>query len=114
MSLGEVLLRALEDTLMGMGTVFIILIIICLVISLFKFIPDGSRKKEARETPDASAAPLAPSAVSDEEENEDEIIAVILAAIKMAREEEAAAFGQGEMVPADDSAYIVRSIRRRR
>ena len=39
MSLGETLLKALMDTLMGMGSVFLILILICIIISLFKFIP---------------------------------------------------------------------------
>ena len=39
MSLESIISTALMDTLLGMGSVFVILIFISLVISLFKFIP---------------------------------------------------------------------------
>ena len=105
MSLGETLLKALMDTLMGMGTVFIILILICLIISLFKFI----RQKE-------DTAPAADNAVaeltSSDEEDESEIMAVIMAALRMAMAGEAA---QGNAAfEGEAPVYTVRSVRRRR
>ncbi|MBQ5955463.1 MAG: OadG family protein, partial [Firmicutes bacterium] len=42
MTLENTLMKALMDTLMGMGSVFMILILICIIISLFKFIPKES------------------------------------------------------------------------
>jgi Na+-transporting methylmalonyl-CoA/oxaloacetate decarboxylase gamma subunit len=42
------MLKALLNTLMGMGTVFLVLIFISLVISLFKYIPVLSARFEAR------------------------------------------------------------------
>lgn len=43
-SMGELMLNAALNTLMGMGTVFIILILISLLIGCFKFIPADSGK----------------------------------------------------------------------
>ncbi len=121
MTLGEVFTKALADTLMGMGTVFIILIVICLIISLFKFIPKDKPKKTIRaaseEVGRKSFEPVTEAASEGltEEEDEDEIIAVILAAIRMAMAKEAAVSyaAEGEMT-ADQPQYVVRSIRRRR
>ena len=40
----DVLAKALLNTLMGMGPVFVVLIVISLIISLFKYIPVLERK----------------------------------------------------------------------
>lgn len=64
------------NTLLGMGTVFLMLIVISLIISCFEFI-----KKPSKQT--APAAPVAVAAPSDEEElvDDTELVAVIMAAI---------------------------------
>ncbi|MBR6473516.1 MAG: OadG family protein [Firmicutes bacterium] len=117
MSLREVLIRALSDTLMGMGTVFVILLLICFIISLFKFINKSEMKKAALV---AQAAPEVPAAdgmtAEAEEEDEAEIIAAIITAIMMAKQREGAeiAFeGPAAGMP-EEPEYIVRSIKRRR
>ena len=40
MTFGEILSKAAVNTLLGMGTVFFMLILIIAVISLFRFIPE--------------------------------------------------------------------------
>ena len=105
MSLGNTLIKALMDTLMGMGSVFIILILICLIISLFKFIP-----KESAAAPGAGDAVTQAPEINDEDDGE--LIAVITAAIKMAMASEM----PGDIVPGDSAepAFIVKSVKRRR
>ena len=93
MSLGEILVKALMDTLMGMGTVFIILLLICLIISLFKFIPKDEPAK--KETPAVSQAVPA----VDDSSEEDEVIAAIIAAIRMSLEGQLQAQGEGAVIP---------------
>lgn len=92
---GEVLIKALMNTLMGMGTVFVVLIFISLLISLFKFVPALERKltnrskgkKKADSPAEKRPAPkrpvLTPAELQEEEEElqGDELIAVIMAAI---------------------------------
>ena len=98
--MSENLKRAGLNTLMGLGTVFIMLFFLSLVISLFKFIPNGSKKKAAQEA--ASPAPVRapePEPVYEEETDDQELIAVIAAAI-------AAAEGT------TPDGFVVRSIRR--
>ena len=108
MSLGEVLIKALSDTLMGMGTVFLILIIISFIISLFKYIRP---KEQAAPAPQ----PEAPKAVEVTDED-DEIAAVIISAIMMAKERERAALALSGAAATEsgETKYIVRSIKRRR
>ncbi len=82
-SMGEKLEQAALNTLMGMGTVFVILILISLIISCFKFINkwEESRKKAAQPAP--APAPEAVPVVEEEEDLSDdmELVAVITAAI---------------------------------
>jgi len=87
-TMGSLMVRAALNTLLGMGTVFVVLIIICLIISLFSFIPkiqENFGKKEAPAKAPALTAP-APAAVSAAPVNEEladdaELVAVIAAAI---------------------------------
>lgn len=112
-SLGEILEKAGLNTVLGMGTVFVVLIFISFLISLFKFVPAllGTDKKKEEKTnapaPVQSTAPVSEPAVTEvSEEDDTELIAVIAAAIAAAREEAGAG---------DDytGGFFVRSIRRR-
>ena len=87
----EILAKAGMNTIVGMGTVFIVLIFISLVIYCFNFIPNiqakFSKKKKAEEAPKAAPAPVkaapAPAAAVETEELADdgELVAAITAAI---------------------------------
>lgn len=99
--------KAGMNTLIGLGTVFAVLLFLTFVISQIHWIPDliAGRKKEEEKTPvPAPAAPApAPAAAEEvlaEEADDLELIAVISAAI-----------AASEQAPAD--GFVVRSIRRR-
>ena len=111
--MGVKLAQAGGNTLIGVVIVFVLLVFLALVISLFGFINPDTKKKSAKKTAEApattqakpvvekSAAPVAPvaePAVSDDSE----IIAVIAAAIAAA---EADGGNTGDH-------YVVRSIRK--
>ncbi|MFI3213666.1 MAG: OadG family protein [Eubacteriales bacterium] len=103
-SFGEQMQKAGLNTLMGMGTVFTVLILISIVIAGFGYIPkvlETFSKKEVKET---SAAPVASApvveAVEEDLADDLELVAVIAAAIAAS---EGAASAEG---------YQVRSIRR--
>lgn len=99
-TLSEILKKAGMNTLLGMGTVFAVLILISFIISLFKYISklEQGSKKAAKEE---KAAPVAASAAAPAAQKDDlELIAVISAAI-------AAAEGTST------DGFVVRSIRRR-
>lgn len=87
---GERMAKAGMNTLMGMGTVFLVLIFISLLISCFKFINNFEKKMKEKESAAAAAtAPAvaaAPVAVAEAEELVDdlELVAVITAAIAAA------------------------------
>ena len=99
---GERMERAGLNTLIGMGTVFCVLIFISLLIYCFKYINAWeaklSGKAETKEEPAAAPAP-APAPVQENLAEDEELVAVITAAI-------AASTG----APAD--GLVVRSIRR--
>lgn len=105
-TLGEKMKKAALNTLMGMGTVFIVLIIISLIISLFGFIPSikeaFSKNKSNGEVAAESVDNTIAQIIEKEEQTDDlELIAVITAAIAAA----------GTSGSADD--FVVRSVRRR-
>ena len=104
--MGKTLQRAGLNTLMGIGTVFVMLILLSLLISLFRFIPNPEAKKAAeakaaKEVKEAEAAAAAPAVQAAEENLADdgELVAVIAAAI-------AAAEGT------TTDGFVVRSIRK--
>lgn len=85
-SFGEKMSNAGLNTLMGMGIVFIVLILISFIISLFayvnKFETAMAKKKEAKKAPAAPApAPKAAAAPAPAVQDDTELIAVIAAAI---------------------------------
>lgn len=77
-TLGENVGRGAVHTLIGMGTVFIVLILISLIISVFSLIPKLQEKLAKKEAPVA-----VPAAAEAEEElaDDSELVAVIAAAI---------------------------------
>lgn len=99
--LNEILTKAGLNTLLGMGTVFAVLIFISIIISLFGFIPriEAAFKKQPKEAPAPAPAEAAAPKIVPETDNL-ELIAVISAAI--------AAY---EGTSTD--GFVVRSIRRR-
>lgn len=106
--LGEMMARAGLNTLIGMGTVFIVLILISLIISCFGLIPKAqaafSRKKTAgqpEKTEDTVEAVQAEEQTAADETDDLELVAVIAAAI-------AASEGAGST-----DGFVVRSIIRR-
>lgn len=88
-TLGENMAKAAMNTVLGMGTVFAVLIFISLLISCFKYISvfedKLKAKRKAKQTPAAAPAPVAAASVAEaaEEELVDdlELVAVITAAI---------------------------------
>lgn len=110
METGEILKKAGLNTVLGMGTVFAVLILIAFIISLFKFIPaiQAAFSKKPQETqevkPAEEAAPAAPAAAVEAGVTDDaELIAVISAAIAAAEAE----------AQVGTDGFFVRSIRRR-
>ena len=101
-SMGEILTKAGLNTLLGMGTVFAVLIFLAFIIDLMKYIPamlDKLSKKNQAPAP-ATKAEEVPVAAVEEETDDLELIAVITAAI--AAQEGTSTDG-----------FVVRSIRRR-
>lgn len=83
-TMGALMVRAALNTLLGMGTVFVVLILISLIISVFSFIPKIQEKLTKKEAPvQAPIAAPVPSVENNEEELADdtELVAVIAAAI---------------------------------
>lgn len=85
-TMGQLMTRAALNTLLGMGTVFVVLILISLIISAFGLIPkiqaSFSKKEEPVVTPSVSAAPAAAKTEEPEDLTDDlELVAVIAAAI---------------------------------
>ncbi len=80
-SFGELMGRAALNTLIGMGTVFAVLLLISFIISLFGVIPKLFSKKDKKE--ELVVAPVETVPVVEEEELADdmELVAVIAAAI---------------------------------
>ena len=110
-SLGELMGRAALNTLIGMGTVFVVLILISLIISCLSVIPKLQAKSEARKA--AKAVPeteagvdKALSQIAAQESSVDETDDLELAAVIAA----AVAASEGT---ASTDGFVVRSIRRR-
>ena len=109
LSLGEMMGKAALNTLLGMGTVFCVLILIMAIISAFGIIPKIQKKaadkkagkKEATEAPATAATPVVETAAENLTDDL-ELVAVIAAAI---------AASEGA---ASTDGFVVRSIRRAR
>lgn len=100
-STGEIMAKAGMNTLIGMGTVFAVLILISLIISCFTFISKFEKQKKQEAPAPAAAAPVVEQTAANEELSDDtELVAVIAAAI--------AAY-EGA---ASTDGFVVRSIRK--
>ncbi len=100
-SMSEILTKAALNTLLGMGTVFVVLIFLAFLISLMKYIPlvlDWFTKKQKNDTSELKDDDEEDEYV--EEDDDLELVAVITAAI-----------AAQEGTSTDD--FVVRSIRRR-
>ncbi|MCD8156623.1 MAG: OadG family protein [Clostridiales bacterium] len=111
-TMGEKMTTAVFNTILGIGTVFIMLIVISLIIYCFRFIPGiverSTKKKKELPQPEAPVAKkpapkpvvaaAAPAAAVQTDDTE--LIAVIAAAI-----------AASEQIPLD--GFIVRTIRKR-
>ena len=91
---GEKLSKAGMNTLMGMGVVFLVLIFISWLISMFKYISVFEAKMKQKKAPAPAAAP------AEEACNDTELVSVIAAAIATSEGRELA------------DGLIVRSIKR--
>ncbi len=100
----ELMEQAGLNTVLGMGTTFVILILLALLISLFKFLPNGQKKKQAVKEDVTPEQAVAEAAAGEPEELADdgELVAVIAAAI---------AASEGKKTT---SGFQVRSIRKSR
>ncbi len=100
-SFGDKMVDALLNTVLGMGTVFIVLIFISLIISLLKYVPMLFEGKK----PETVTSVVTEQAIYEEEAvnliDDTELVAVITAAIMASRGAEASADG-----------LMVRSIRK--
>ena len=99
MSVTEIFARAGLNTLLGMGTVFIMLIAISGLFSLFRYIPRAETKAG-----DEEASPGAAGSADVQQENDRTLIAVITAAL-------AASEGQ-TACDVEECPYIVRSVKK--
>ena len=108
-TMGELMTKAGLNTLIGMGTVFAVLILICLIISCFKIISKLQNLSSGKDKTPAKT--VGEQAVDNtiaqiiQKEDDLELVAVITAAI-------AAAEGSAPGATGTDG-YVVRSIRRR-
>lgn len=94
--------KAALNTVLGMGTVFAVLILIILIISCFSLIARVESKPKKEETPAPAATAPIPAAEAEEDLADDcELVAVIAAAI---------AASEGA---ASTDGFVVRSIKRR-
>lgn len=107
--------EALLNTLLGMGTVFAVLILISFIIGLLKYVPQllaggGSQKKEeVKNAPSAvpKDKPVPPAAKTVASASDDgQLVAVIAAAIAAQMTEETG-------VPVAADGLVIRSIKKR-
>ncbi|MFI3170998.1 MAG: OadG family transporter subunit [Eubacteriales bacterium] len=103
-SFNEIIMKAVLNTLLGMGTVFLVLIFIAFIISLFKYIPALEEKFKKKAAPVAAAPVVVEPVVAVAETSvsaELDLIAVITAAI---------AASEGTTT----DGFVVRSIKRKK
>ena len=99
-SLGEIMQKAALNTVMGILTVFAILILISLIIYCFRIVPYLEKKFENKGTSEVATTTAAPSEVAVDETDDLELVAVIAAAI-------------ASETGAPTDSFVVRSIKRR-
>ncbi len=99
-TMGETMKQAGVNTVIGIGTVFLVLLFLSFLISLFRFIPgEGFTRKKKNDTPVKTVQESAPVAAVEDTVDDQELIAVIAAAIAAA-----------ENTSTDD--FVVRSVKK--
>ncbi|MBO4902650.1 MAG: OadG family protein [Lachnospiraceae bacterium] len=112
LTFGEKMENAGLNTLIGMGTVFSILILLCLIISCFGIFPKveaAMRNRKSRKSKEVAIDQPIAHIIEKEEMSETddlELVAVITAAIH--------AYESAKGVPVSTDDFVVRSIKRRR
>ncbi len=107
-TMGETVAKAGLNTVLGMGTVFVVLIFISFVISLFGLLSKAKKNKaEAPEAETVEAPETVGVVAEDDTESADDEIAAVIAAAVAAYESETESYE----VPAD--GLYVRSIKKR-
>ena len=111
MTFAEKMENAGLNTLIGMGTVFSILILLCLIISCFGIFPKIEKAMQAKKEKknaviDQPIQQIIEKEEMSEEEDEGELVAVITAAI--------VAFESANGIPVSTDDFVVRTIKRRR
>ena len=101
--MGAILQYGLSVALVGIGTVFVGLIILIALIKLMEMIMTGGKGKKKAEAPAPAAAPAPVAEEAVEETDDDELIAVIAAAVAAAME---------QSCEKNTTGFVVRSIRR--
>lgn len=104
LTFGEKMKNAGLNTLIGMGTVFSVLILLCLIISCFSIFPKIEAKRNAK-AKEVAVAPIAQIIEKEDMSDDSELVAVITAAIH--------AYESSSTIGATDD-FVVRSIKRRR
>lgn len=81
--LSDRLMMGLQTTLLGMGVIFVVLIILWAVLSVFKlvFYKGKAEKKSVEPAPAPAVVERAPTAPTPTAQNDEEIVAAITAAI---------------------------------
>lgn len=111
-SFNEKMENAALNTVLGMGTTFCVLILIAIIIALLPYIVapfTGTKKKAApaeAPKPAPTPAPAAPAPVAEDLTDDQELVAVIAAAI-------AAYESETTGTPVSPDTFVVRSLRRR-
>lgn len=104
--------EALANTLIGMGTVFVVLVLISVIIFLLKFIPKLFERNKTAHTKEMQSVKPVEKKVplvqvrNQTVENNTQIVAVLMAAIAAQMEEETG-------VPVSTDGLIIRSIKKR-
>ena len=84
-SVSDLMIKAALNTVLGMGTVFAVLILISWIISMLSFVNKFQEEPKKKEAPAQTAAPAsAPASVEEADEelaDDEELVAVIAAAI---------------------------------
>ena len=107
MSISAILAKAFSTTLLGMGTVFALLIVISLIIGWLRYIPvilDRLQKPKSTAAASAAASDAAGGMQAASGDDRRKLAAVITAAIASYEAE------HGQAASGDD--YVVRNIRR--
>lgn len=84
LTIGEILAKAGMNTLLGMGTVFLVLILISAIISCFKYIGGAEKKEKEAPAPVVPQPADVPPAEEEDVTDDLELVAVISAAIAAA------------------------------